>query len=84
MLKIAIDGVGVCGPGLEDWTAAAAVLREERRYAFACLGGYPRAARQPIVEQGLKSRDAEIRATCERLSRLGSQLAPARGESSDD
>ena len=43
--------------------------RAERRAAYESLSGYPREAREAIVERGLTSRDAEIRATCEKLTR---------------
>jgi hypothetical protein len=35
MMSVSIRGIGVCGPGLEDWPAAAAVLRAERPYEAA-------------------------------------------------
>jgi HEAT repeat protein len=44
------------------------IAREERLAAFASLGGYPAAAREPLLARGRASRDAEIRAICERLA----------------
>jgi HEAT repeat protein len=41
--------------------------REERLAAYESLDGYPAAARRPIVERGLRSRDAEVRALCEQV-----------------
>ena len=43
------------------------VAREERVAAFATLGSYPAEARAAIVARGLRARDPEIRAVCERL-----------------
>jgi len=43
------------------------VSREERRVAYRALSTYPLEARAEIVERGLRSTDAEIRAFCERL-----------------
>jgi hypothetical protein len=39
----------------------------ERRVAYESLHGYPSEARAPLVMRGLRSRDPEIRAACERL-----------------
>jgi HEAT repeat protein len=41
----------------------------ERRAAFESLQGYPPEARARLVERGLRSRDQQIRAACERLRR---------------
>ncbi|MGZ7032602.1 MAG: HEAT repeat domain-containing protein, partial [Thermoanaerobaculia bacterium] len=41
--------------------------QEERRAAFESLANYPAGARLTLVEQGLHSRDPEIRAICEKL-----------------
>ena len=45
------------------------VQLEERRAAFRLLDSYSRAARAPYVERGRRSRDAVIRAICDRLAR---------------
>ena len=42
--------------------------REERRAAFESLASYPAAARAPLVERGLDSRDDAIRAVCAKLA----------------
>jgi HEAT repeat protein len=44
------------------------VSREERRAAYRALQTYPLPARDEIVQRGLRSRDREIRALCERLA----------------
>ena len=44
------------------------VSREERRAAYRALQTYPIPAREEIVQRGLRSRDGEIRALCERLA----------------
>jgi hypothetical protein len=49
---------------------------DERRAAFASLAYYPAAARQPYVDAGLRSSDAEVRALCTRL-RGAAAAAPA-------
>jgi len=41
---------------------------QERRAAFESLTGYPSSAREPFVERGLRSRDPEIRAICEKVA----------------
>ena len=41
--------------------------RAERRAAYDSLSGYPPEARVALVTRGLRSRDPEIRAVCERL-----------------
>ena len=41
--------------------------RSERRAAWESLAGYPAAARAEWIEQGRRSRDAEVRALSERL-----------------
>jgi hypothetical protein len=43
----------------------------ERRTAFESLQGYPPDARAWLVMRGLRSRDQEIRAVCERLRSVG-------------
>jgi hypothetical protein len=43
----------------------------ERRAAYESLQGYPPDARVPLVGRGLRSRDPEIRAVCERLRSAG-------------
>jgi HEAT repeat protein len=43
----------------------------ERRAAYESLGGYPSDARAWLVMRGLRSRDHEIRAVCERLRSAG-------------
>jgi HEAT repeat protein len=40
---------------------------QERRAAYESLAGYPADARARFVERGLRSRDPEIRAICEKL-----------------
>ena len=57
------------------------VSGEERRAAFASLAGYPPAARRPLLEQGLRSRDADVRALCERLLAAPPPAAARRRES---
>lgn len=42
--------------------------REERRAAYETLSAYPRDQRARFVEQGLRSRDPEIREICRRLA----------------
>ncbi|HYM59948.1 MAG TPA: HEAT repeat domain-containing protein [Thermoanaerobaculia bacterium] len=42
--------------------------KEERRVAFETLASYPEEARAPIIEKGLRSRDAGVREICGRLS----------------
>jgi HEAT repeat protein/PBS lyase HEAT-like repeat-containing protein len=42
--------------------------REERRAAYESLSGYPAEARATIVDRGMRSRDAQIRDICTRLS----------------
>jgi HEAT repeat protein len=61
----------------KDHRFFAPVALEERRAAFRSLESYPAEARLPIVERGLRSRDPEIRRTCERLARLGLEEARA-------
>ena len=41
---------------------------EERRAAFESLAGYPEDVRKPLVEIGLRSRDAGIREICRRMN----------------
>ncbi len=53
----------------ERWSLFPAVA--ERRAAYASLEGYPPDARAGLVRRGLRSRDQEIRAVCERLRRAG-------------
>ena len=43
----------------------------ERRAAYESLQGYPPDARAWLVMRGLRSRDQEIRAVCERLRGAG-------------
>jgi HEAT repeat protein len=47
----------------------APVAPDERRAAYASLRHYPEPARRPWVERGRRSRDPQIRETCERLAR---------------
>jgi HEAT repeat protein len=49
----------------ERWGPFPSII--ERRAAFESLQGYPADARAGLVERGLRSRDHEIRALCERL-----------------
>src|SRR5207245_7343432 len=42
--------------------------KEERHAAWESLAGYPKEARAPLVEQGLRWRDPNIRGICVRLS----------------
>ena len=42
--------------------------KEERHAAWESLAGYPKEARAPLVEKGLRSRDPNIRGICVRLS----------------
>ena len=42
--------------------------RAERQAAFESLAAYPRDARAPFVERGLRSRDPQIRNICRRLA----------------
>lgn len=42
--------------------------RSERQAAFESLAAYPREARAPFVERGLKSRDPQVREICRRMS----------------
>jgi HEAT repeat protein len=61
-------------PALERFFAGGwlpPVARAERRAAFATLGAYPEPHRRPLIARGLRSRDAAIRAICERLERGG-------------
>jgi hypothetical protein len=44
---------------------------EERRAAYESLQGYPPDVRAWLVMRGLRSRDHEIRAVCERLRSAG-------------
>jgi hypothetical protein len=53
----------------ERWGPFPAVA--ERRVAYESLHGYPAEARAPLVLRGLRSRDPEIRAVCERLRGAG-------------
>jgi HEAT repeat protein len=53
----------------ERWGPFPAVA--ERRVAYESLQGYPAEARTPLVLRGLRSRDPEIRAVCERLRGAG-------------
>jgi HEAT repeat protein len=57
-------------PHLEPWFRDRLSLkpREERLAAFESLGGYPEVTRRPFLERGLRSRDAEVRAACVRVS----------------
>ena len=43
----------------------------ERRAAYESLQGYPPDVRAWLVMRGLRSRDQEIRAVCERLRSAG-------------
>lgn len=43
--------------------------REERRAAWESLALYPPEVRAPFVERGLRSRDAEVREICRRISK---------------
>lgn len=43
-------------------------VKDERRAAFESLSSYPHEVRAPFVEQGLLSRDPEIREICRKLS----------------
>jgi hypothetical protein len=45
--------------------------RAERRAAYESLQGYPPDVRAWLVMRGLRSRDQEIRAVCERLRSAG-------------
>ncbi|HXT19781.1 MAG TPA: HEAT repeat domain-containing protein, partial [Thermoanaerobaculia bacterium] len=60
-------------PWLEPWFRDRLSMRprEERLAAFEALGGYPEAARRPIVARGLRSRDPEVRALCARVGTAG-------------
>ncbi len=51
----------------ERWGLFPAVV--ERRAAYESLQGYPPEDRAALVMRGLRSRDHEIRAVCERLRR---------------
>ncbi|HSP33998.1 MAG TPA: HEAT repeat domain-containing protein, partial [Thermoanaerobaculia bacterium] len=42
--------------------------REERRAAYESLAGYPSELRAPIVQRGLRSRDAYVRQVCEKIA----------------
>ncbi len=42
--------------------------KEERYVAWESLNRYPAEARAPLVEKGLRSRDPQVRAICERLA----------------
>jgi HEAT repeats len=53
------------------------VQLEERRAAFRLLETFPARARAPYVARGRRSRDAVIRAICDRLARAST--APAEG-----
>lgn len=44
------------------------VSREERRIAFETLRSYPARARRPLVEHGMRSGDARVRALCVELA----------------
>lgn len=50
-----------------DWRIPLVSL-EERRTAYRLLDAYPPEAREPWVELGSRSRDAQIRDTCRRLA----------------
>jgi HEAT repeat protein len=50
----------------------------ERRAAYRSLHSYPAAARDPIVERGMRSRDEEIRRICLNLTRAPGGPPPAR------
>ena len=44
MIQVHIAGIGLCGPGMEDWTAGRAVLRGEtplERHTRQTGGGDP-------------------------------------------
>ncbi len=56
-----------------DWRLPLVAL-EERRAAYKALESYPADARQPWLEQGLRSRDPKIRESCHQLQRT--QPAP--------
>jgi hypothetical protein len=53
----------------ELWVPFPAVA--ERRAAYESLQGYPADARAPLVARGLRSRDPDIGAVCERLRSAG-------------
>lgn len=55
------------GRFFREWPFPGASL-EERRAAFRSLESYPESARGPLLERGLKSRDAQIREICRSLS----------------
>ena len=57
------------GRFFRDWGPFPA--RAERRVAYESLHGYPAEARAALVRRGLRSRDSEIRAVCERLRQSG-------------
>jgi hypothetical protein len=50
---------------------------DERRAAFASLARYPPAARLPLLQQGLRNRDPEVRSLCQQL--LAATSSPAEG-----
>lgn len=50
----------------KNWIVPVVSL-EERRAAYRALQSYPLEAREDLVRRGLRSRDDEIRAVCERL-----------------
>jgi hypothetical protein len=62
-------------PHLEPWFRDRLSFkpRAERLAAFEALGGYPETARRPFVERGLRSRDAEVRAVCARVTAAPAQ-----------
>ena len=43
------------------------VSADERKAAYASLARYPARDRQALLEQGLKSRDADVRAVCQQI-----------------
>lgn len=64
------------GRFFREYRLLALVPLEERRAAFRSLESYPPEARLPILESGMRSRDPEIRQTCERLAALGQAPSP--------